>query len=129
MEGGDYYLYLTLQQEIKYTIICTTSKTIFLQQYKANNLSHIYSYFFFYTFILFCCRLGLGPTPLISVSNNRRSAVGSFFAASQGDSDNTGKGSKLARYQLRPAFIPSIAGAMSVACGEAHCVCALEGGT
>lgn len=62
------------------------------------------------------------------MSANRRSAVGSFFAASQGDSDNTGKGSKLARYQLRPAFIPSIAGAIAVACGEAHCVCILEGG-
>jgi alpha-tubulin suppressor-like RCC1 family protein len=73
-------------------------------------------------------RLGLGPTPLISVSANRRSTFGSFLAANQEDNQTNGAGSKLARYQLRPAFIPNISGAISVACGEAHCICILESG-
>ena len=51
-------------------------------------------------------RLGLGPTPRLTVHSKKIA----------------GK-KTLARYQLRPKFVPCIFNAISVSCGEAHSLC------
>lgn len=56
-------------------------------------------------------RLGRGPIPLVQ---------------SQGMRSSTSK--KIARYQLRPALIVGLTGAVSVSCGEAHTLCLLDSG-
>lgn len=53
-------------------------------------------------------RLGLGNAPFLKAKKRQK---------------------KVARYQLRPSLIKGIGSAVSVACGEAHCLCLLKNGT
>ena len=59
-------------------------------------------------------RLGLGPPPMVQNSSTSR-YVGARKA-------------KVARYCLRPRYVPGIFNATSVACGETHTLCIAGGG-
>ena len=53
-------------------------------------------------------RLGLGQAPYLKTKKRQK---------------------KLARYQLRPSLLKGVDNAISVACGEAHCLCLLQNGS